>query len=269
MRYYAHLQVVLICLIAFPWHVFAYYKDYSPFTDKDPSLFPLKCIEPSLGVRGDEDKEIVLGYEYIASGKTHNVVMKWDRHNTFSILRICDSAGVSILGDVVCDRSLNLSPKVYAGRINDDDVDDWVIDIFTDTCGDVKIDAVLRTIILSPPDGSSPIAGRVIQFWTYRHEFNDFVDLNEDGKPEMIFTEIIVGKDRGNGDVDRYWTHNLVQFKEFEMVSANHADRRFPSWVLCTEKPNHKPTTQLTKEQRVRLWQDQAPDEFNGLASEQ
>ncbi|HSV99076.1 MAG TPA: hypothetical protein VLI39_02820 [Sedimentisphaerales bacterium] len=87
---------------------------------------------------------------------------------------------------------------------------------------------------------------------------NDFVDLNKDGQVEWIQTELIYGCPGRDGKTHNYWVQNLIQFRDGRATLANGIDKRFPSWIWFTHKPNHKNTVQLTAAQKQQLFRDQA-----------
>lgn len=93
---------------------------------------------------------------------------------------------------------------------------------------------------------------------TYHLDDNDFVDLNKDGRVEWIQTEFIHGCAGRDGKAHNYWVLNLIRFQNGRPVLGNGIDKRFPSWIWFTFKPNHQNTTQLTDAQKQQLFREQA-----------
>lgn len=93
---------------------------------------------------------------------------------------------------------------------------------------------------------------------TYDLDGNDFVDLNKDGQVEWIQTEFIHGCAGRDGKTHNYWVQNLIRFQACRPTLANAIDKRFPSWIWFTYKPNHKNTVQLSDPQKQQLFREQA-----------
>lgn len=73
----------------------------------------------------------------------------------------------------------------------------------------------------------------------------DFVDLNNDGKHEVIITDLRIV------DGHTYFTYNVYEFKEYRLVNADAKFKGFPKFIWYTFKSNDKDTTRLTKEERA------------------
>jgi hypothetical protein len=130
-----------------------------------------------------------------------------------------------------------------------------------------------KDVIIGTPSGGNGLAASVdfvcfflrsktgyttVSCQTCRLDGNDFVDLNKDGQAEWIQTEFIRGCVGRDGKAHNYWVQNLIQFRDGRPLLANAADKRFPSWIWYTNKPNHKNTVQLTAAQKQQLFREQA-----------
>ncbi|HNS21250.1 MAG TPA: hypothetical protein PKH24_12175 [Sedimentisphaerales bacterium] len=130
-----------------------------------------------------------------------------------------------------------------------------------------------RDVIIAAPSGGNGLAACVdcvcfflrsktgyttVSGETYHLDANDFVDLNKDGQAEWIQTEFIRGCPGRDGKAHNYWVLNLIQFRDGRATLANGIDKRFPSWIWFTNKPNHKNTVQLTDAQKQKLFREQA-----------
>lgn len=73
----------------------------------------------------------------------------------------------------------------------------------------------------------------------------DFVDLNNDGKHEIIITDI------RSIEGHTYFTYNVYELKDYQLVNVDAKYRGFPKFIWYTFKPNDKDTTRLTKEERA------------------
>jgi hypothetical protein len=75
----------------------------------------------------------------------------------------------------------------------------------------------------------------------------DFVDLDNDGKYEVIITDLRIV------DGHTYFTYNIYEFKDYKLVNADAKFKGFPKFIWYTFKSNDKDTTRLTKEERALL----------------
>jgi hypothetical protein len=74
----------------------------------------------------------------------------------------------------------------------------------------------------------------------------DFVDLDNDGKNEVIIT------DTYSGDKHTYFVYNIYEFKNYKLLNANAKFKGFPKFIWFTYNANDKDTTHLTKQERFR-----------------
>lgn len=81
---------------------------------------------------------------------------------------------------------------------------------------------------------------------TIRAGLEDFVDLNNDGRYEVIITGIYAGNKHN------YFTYNIYEIKDYKLVNSNVKFNGFPKFIWMTNNPNDKDTVHLTKEERVR-----------------
>ncbi len=85
-----------------------------------------------------------------------------------------------------------------------------------------------------------------ISYDTMRGGLEDFVDINNDGRYEVIITGVYAGEKHN------YLTYNIYEFNGYKLVNANSKFRGFPKFVWLTNKPNDKDTVHLSKEQRAK-----------------
>ncbi|MDD4202198.1 MAG: hypothetical protein PHQ52_01895 [Candidatus Omnitrophica bacterium] len=84
----------------------------------------------------------------------------------------------------------------------------------------------------------------------------DFVDMDKDGKSEIIRLDLVRGADK-KGKEHNYWGYNIYELVDGKMVNANEKYEGFPKYVWYTEKHNDKDTSHLTKEYREKLAKEQ------------
>ncbi|MBF0569887.1 MAG: VCBS repeat-containing protein [Candidatus Omnitrophica bacterium] len=68
----------------------------------------------------------------------------------------------------------------------------------------------------------------------------DFVDVNNDGKYEVIIADVYESK-RHN-----YFAYSIYEFKDGKLANADKKFRGFPKFVWMTDKPNDKNTARLS-----------------------
>ncbi|MEI8344920.1 MAG: hypothetical protein WCG06_02490 [Candidatus Omnitrophota bacterium] len=98
-------------------------------------------------------------------------------------------------------------------------------------------------IYLKKPDRSY----QRISFETWAVNLKDFVDLNRNGKYEVIIT----GFDQGQSH--NYYSYNIYAFYKYRLINADQKFPGFPKYVRLTKKPNDKDSHQLSKEERLEF----------------
>lgn len=83
-----------------------------------------------------------------------------------------------------------------------------------------------------------------ISYDTMNPDMKDFVDLNHDGKAEVIITGYYPGKKHN------YFSYNIYQFKNFRILNSDSIFKHFPKFIWLTEKPNDKDTQHLSEKER-------------------
>jgi len=86
----------------------------------------------------------------------------------------------------------------------------------------------------------------LISFETMEWGLEDFIDLNKDGKTEVIMTSFYGGKDHN------YFTYDVYEFKNYKLVNADKKYKGFPKFVWYTNKNNDKDTIQLSARERQK-----------------
>ena len=85
-----------------------------------------------------------------------------------------------------------------------------------------------------------------ISYDTWSSGLSDFVDLKKNGKYEVIITGYYQGKERN------YFSYDIYEFKNFELVNADERFKGFPKYVWLTDKPNDKNSTHLSEKERLK-----------------
>jgi len=74
----------------------------------------------------------------------------------------------------------------------------------------------------------------------------DIVDINKDGKWEVILTNLY------SGEKHNYLSYSIYEIRNYRLVNADKKSKRFPKFVWFTNKPNDKDTKHLTSQERQK-----------------
>jgi len=148
------------------------------------------------------------------------------------------------------------APEVSAGLLNEDNITDFVLLTNSGGCG-LGGQRYFRLFIFS--------VGKKYQAYslgTYNAGSEDFIDLNKDGRVEMIHTAFVDAEAGNDGRAHNYWVFHLLRFTGAKAISADHLRPGFPCWILYTFKDNHRPTDQLTNRQKIQAWKRRVSDDI-------
>lgn len=136
--------------------------------------------------------------------------------------------------------------EVYGADLNGDGVADYAVYNDSGGCG-LAGQLKYVTLLLSSPTGYG-----CVRVMSYDAKPADFVNISS--QTYLVHTSFISGEEGKDGRHHNYWVYNLLKISGKTLVLDNTPDRRFPKWVMYSFDPNHRDTTQLTTEQRQRLW---------------
>ena len=130
-----------------------------------------------------------------------------------------------------------LYPQVYRFDIDGNGLEDFIVLL------QLGVNTLLRgtDIYLKKPGGGC----QKISYEGSANGIEDFVDINRDGKCEVIITDIFSGKEHN------YFTFSVYEFKNYRLVNVDTKFKGFPKFVWMTNKPNDKDTTHLAKQERA------------------
>jgi len=219
-----HLIISFIFSLCFVSSTFAYMEGYPPHKFKDGKFKHLEC-KPLVDI---ENKN------YLSKDK-RVVAELYEDQDSFNFLL---KDGGKILFKM--DQWRPPMPYVvYQVDLNKDKLDDFIVfssfrgNGLAVFCGEV-------IIFLAKPNGRY----QKIYYENMGAELDDFVDLNNDGKYEIIIGDTYWGKNH------MYWTYNIYEINEYKLVNANTKFKGFPKFIWYTNDPNDKDTTRLSKEER-------------------
>lgn len=84
-----------------------------------------------------------------------------------------------------------------------------------------------------------------ISYDTLSGGLEDFVDLDKDGRYEVIITDFY------SGSKHNYFTYNIYKLTNYKLVNADAQFKGFSKFVWITYKRNDKDTTHLTQEEKL------------------
>jgi len=84
-----------------------------------------------------------------------------------------------------------------------------------------------------------------ISFDTLSAGLEDFVDLDRDGKYEVIITGFY------SGNKHNYFTYDIYKLKGYRLVNADNRYSAFPKFIWITYNKNDKDTVHLTSEEKL------------------
>jgi len=128
---------------------------------------------------------------------------------------------------------------VYRADLDGNGLEDFIIFNWYGGCG-LAINSVRVDIFLKKKtDGYKKIS-----FDTLSSELEDFVDMNKNGKYEVVITDIY------GGQKHTYFSYSIYEFVDYQLVNADNMFKGFPKFVWYTNKPNDEDARRLTQRER-------------------
>ena len=204
---------------------FAYVTNYPPFRFKDGSPLHLKAE-----LLVDLDK-----HDY--KSEDGNVIARL-KDTTSGVDFFLKEGKYVLVSDNIKEAPTPYA--VYRAGLDGTGLKDFIIFNWYGGCG-IAINSVRVDIFLKKKTGGY----REISYDTLSSELEDFVDINKDGKYEVIITDIY------SGQKHTYFSYDIYRFENYRLVNADAAFKGFPKVIWDTNKPNDKDTTQLTQQERL------------------
>ena len=86
---------------------------------------------------------------------------------------------------------------------------------------------------------------RHVHYKSFDGGIEDFVDMNKDGRPEIILMSFYEAK-KGN-----YFCYSIYEIKKWKLINADSKYKGFPKFIRYTNKKNDKNATQLTAKEKA------------------
>ncbi|MBF0546700.1 MAG: VCBS repeat-containing protein [Candidatus Riflebacteria bacterium] len=151
---------------------------------------------------------------------------------------------------------VNVQPffnECWVTELNGDGKPDFVL-VFTGTGCGLASEYTDVIFALSKKDGYVLRGLKSMGFGS-----EDIVDINCDGKPEIIHSELIYGGPGKDGKFHNYWVYTFFNIHETEFEKAKTFSQE---WIQFKFRKNHIPTNQLTSQQKARFWNEQHEEFF-------
>ncbi len=232
------LSLLLVLSFCFAKSALAYMEDYPPHNFKD-GPFPHLEGKPLVALNGP--------MEYQSADK--KIYAKLGEQKFGEITFLLKDGDLVLAAREKDAEELPYPWFVYQADLNGDGLSDFfVISNYRGNGLAAFNDRV--EIFLRQQDGSY----RKIAYDTMAGGLEDFIDLDKDGKYEIIRTDFYCG------ETHNYFTYSVYAFADGRLVNADTRFTGFPKFIWYTNKPNDKATMHLTADQKatqVRL-QDKA-----------
>ena len=129
---------------------------------------------------------------------------------------------------------------IYKADLDGDGLKDFIVFNWYGGCG-IEMNSFRVDIFLKKKTGGY----RKISFDTLSSGLEDFVDMNKDGKYEIIITDIY------SGQKHTYFSYDVYRFENYRLVNADAEVKEFSKFVWYSYKKNDQDTTHLTQKERL------------------
>ncbi|MBU4306034.1 MAG: hypothetical protein KJ893_10525 [Candidatus Omnitrophica bacterium] len=219
-----YLPLTLVALLFICYDASAYLEDYPPYKFKDgpPQYFQAETLV-------DLDK-----HEYRSNdGSVVVRLKKTDKGMDFLV----KEAGFVLINENI--KEYPTPYAVYRGDLDGNGLKDFIIFYWYGGCGLAVNWNKVEIFLKKQTDGYQKIS-----YDTLASGLEDFVDLNNNGRYEVIIADIY------SGGKHTYFAYNIYEFKDYKLVRADSKFNGFPKFIWFTHKPNDKDTTHLTEKER-------------------
>jgi len=236
----------------------AYQVDYSPFlSGKTPKVYPMQRCQV-VKTFANIERGITTWVMQAPKATKVSLVVTLSEEDANTICITNRQTGQQLLAPTAIDGWImgDEAPEVSAGLLNEDSMTDFVLLTNSGGCG-LGGARYFRLFVLSVGH-----AYQAYSLWTYNAGSEDFIDLDKDGRAEMIHTAFVDAEPGRDGRSHNYWVFHLLRFTGAKAVPADRLRPGFPCWILFTFKANHRPTDQLTNRQKMEAWKRRVPDDI-------
>lgn len=225
----------------------AYPENYPPFRDAEPTRYPSLNAEPVLDYHASSPYEegiirISTSAEQEGVGRVTEVQVSGQR--------IFDTASVHP------DLFLQSGSRVFYADVTGDGRKDILIYSYPGSVG-IGSQIEIADLLIAQSDGGFIRT----TFEAFAAGPEDFIDVNDDGRYEMLWVSYY------QTDVPHsYWVYRLAEITDSGLRLNDGLAPGFPKVIWFTEKPNDRVADNLTAEERAALIQQSDEKWFSDYA---
>ena len=225
-------QMLLVALLLSLWHHGGYSPGFEPFVNV-PLAPVLACKRLDSGDRAVD--------QFFCRDRTFEVlVRRGDDDSRLTLSEPEREATTVVLNDVN-----PFASEVYAVDLNRDAVDDVAV-VFPTMGTGLASELCHVVFLLSSETGR---AVHVMETMAFGAE--DVIGYYGDSRYQIVHTEFVDGEPGRDGKTHNYWVYHFFTARgvDFELV------KEIPArWIMFAGRSNHRPTRQLTEEQKAIIW---------------
>jgi hypothetical protein len=261
----SRIILLILFLLYLPQNIFGFEKEVGPFKAGE-KIRALKMneweeveVDPEYGYlygcKKINDKNFIHLY---MKEKDHNPKNKSNLDNYLDCVELLDSNRKKI-AEVSGVIGVGMTKGVYSADLNGDGKNDYIVALGTG--GNDFFGEYAQLVIFLSTKTSYKIYVLDDSFF----DVDDFMNLSNDGKTEIVVSTIIrdAGVKNENPDIDQYFLlYNLFLIDGDQIRLANEIDHRFPGFFSYVYPPpgiNHEETKLLNLEQKKDLFLKYTP----------
>ena len=219
------LVIIWTVVLCFTVRAYAYFENYPPFKFSENAP---EHIQAELLV--DYDKP-----DYRAKDSKITAHLNETSDSFDFILKDGDLILASLQ-----ERATPFPYAVYRADLDNNGLDDLIV--FSSNRGNgLAAHLVVTDLYLKNIDGTY----QNINYEGLGTEIEDFVDMNKDGKTEIIIMDMY------GGEKHNYFSYSVYDIKNARLVNVDGKFKGFPKFIWFTDKKNDKNTTHLTQNEKA------------------
>ncbi|MEK6564212.1 MAG: hypothetical protein AABZ65_04195 [Candidatus Omnitrophota bacterium] len=216
---------ILIITVYICGSAHAYLEDYPPF--KFSESFP-KHVKAELLVDYDNS-------EYRSKDGQVTARLK-ESPDSFEFILTADGTTVTKL----LEREAPFPYASYRVDLDNNGLNDFIV-FYSNRGNGLASQLVVADLYLQKPDGSY----QSINYEGLGAGIEDFIDLDQDSKAEVIIMDMHGGKEHN------YFSYSVYEIKDGKLVNADNKFKGFPKFIWYTNKKNDKDTTHLEADEKA------------------
>ncbi|MFC1709768.1 hypothetical protein ACFL2J_06935 [Candidatus Omnitrophota bacterium] len=220
-----YLLISITILSFLTCHAYAYFENYPPHKFRDGAF---SHLEAQAIVDSDNER-----YE----SENGKVLVELRLRPDELYFSIKENAHTIVYKQ---DREGPLPYEVYRADLDNNGLEDFLVIYNYDGVG-LAASYDMVEIYLKKEEGEY----QKISYDTMAARLDDFVDVDKDGKYEVIITGFCGGEEHN------YFTYSIYEFNNYQLVNSDAKFNGFPKFIWYTNDPNDKDTTHLAEQERL------------------